>query len=80
MMHPSHSRKRPLTMIRAVSASYVIKQRIASRAQTASFFGCRPETLSAHRRSHYVTLFRKYFGSAAVMVFCTEPSRQPDHG
>jgi hypothetical protein len=76
----SHSRKRPLPMIRAVSASYAIKRRIASRAQTASFFGCRPETLSAHRRRHYVTLFRECFGSAAVMLFCTELNRQPDHG
>ena len=55
----SHSRKRPLPMIRAVSASYVINRKIATRAQTAGFFGCRPETLSAHRRRHYVTQFQE---------------------
>ena len=75
----SHSRKRPLPMIRAVSASYVIKLKIATRAQTASFFGCRPETLSANRRRHYVTLFRECFGSAAVVVFCSELNNKPDY-
>jgi REP element-mobilizing transposase RayT len=74
----SHSRKRPLPMIRAVSASYIMNRKIATRAQTASFFGCRPETLSAHRRRHYVTLFRECFGSAPVMVFCSELNKQPD--
>jgi hypothetical protein len=74
----SHSRRRPLPMIRAVSASYIINRRIATRAQTASFFGCRPETLSAHRRRHYVTLFRGCFGSAAVMMFCSELNKQSD--
>jgi hypothetical protein len=74
----SHSRKRPLPMIRAVSASYIINRKIATRAQTASFFGCRPETLSAHRRRHYVTLFRECFGSAPVMEFCSELNKQPD--
>jgi hypothetical protein len=74
----SHSRKRPLPMIRAVSASYIMNRKIATRAQTANFFGCRPETLSAHRRRRYVTLFREYFGPTAVMVFCSELNRQPD--
>lgn len=74
----SHSRKRPLPMIRAVSASYIINRKIATRAQTASFFGCRPETLSAHRRRHYVAQFREYFGSAPVMAFCSQLNKQPD--
>jgi hypothetical protein len=74
----SPSRKRPLPMIRAVSASYIINRKIATRAQTASFFGCRPETLSAHRRGHYVTLFRECFGSAPVMLFCSELNKRPD--
>jgi hypothetical protein len=74
----SHSRKRPLPMIRAVSASYIINRDIATRAQIASFFGCRPETLSAHRRRYYVTLFCERFGSAAVMGFCSELNEQPD--
>jgi hypothetical protein len=67
----SHSRKRPLPMIRAVSASYLIRRDIATRAQTASFFGCRPETLSAHRRRHYARLFRKWFGAMPGMLFCS---------
>jgi REP element-mobilizing transposase RayT len=67
----SHSRKRPLPMIRAVSASYVIKRKIATRAQAASFFGCRPETLSAHRRRHYAQLFREWFGATRGMLLCS---------
>jgi hypothetical protein len=74
----SHSRKRPLPMIRAVGASYIINRKIATRAQTASFFGCRPETLSAHRRRHYVAQFQECFGSAPVMAFCSELNKQPD--
>src|SRR5579859_6540204 len=74
----SHSRKRPLPMIRAVCASYIVSRKIATRAQTAGFFGCRPETLSAHRRQHYVTLFREYFGSAAVMAFCSELNKKSE--
>jgi hypothetical protein len=67
----SHSRKRPLPMIRAVSAAYLIKRNIATRAQTASFFGCRPETLSAHRRRHYLRLFREWFGVMPGLLFCS---------
>jgi REP element-mobilizing transposase RayT len=67
----SHSRKRPLPMIRAVSASYVIKRKIATRAQTASFFGCRPETLSAHRRRHYAQLLREWFGARPGVLLCS---------
>jgi hypothetical protein len=68
----SHSRKRPLPMIRAVSASYVIKRKIATRAQAASFFGCRPETLSAHRRRHYAQLLREWFGAMPGMLLGLE--------
>ena len=67
----SHSRKRPLPMIRAVSASYVIKRKIATRTQTASFFGCRPETLSAHRRRHFSQLLGEWFGVTRVMLLCS---------
>jgi hypothetical protein len=75
----SHSRKRPLPMIRAVGASYIINRKIATRAQIASFFGCRPETLSAHRRRHYVAQFRECFGSGSVMAFCSQLNKQADH-
>jgi hypothetical protein len=67
----SHSRKRPLPMIRAVSASYVIKRKLATRAQTASFFGCRPETLSAHRRRHYAQQLREWFGAMPGVLLCS---------
>jgi hypothetical protein len=63
----SKSRKRPLPMIRAVAASYIINCKIATRSETASFFGCRPETLSAHRRRRYVTMFQECFGSVLEM-------------
>lgn len=66
----SHSRKRPLPMIRAVSASYLIKRKIATRAQTAGFFGCRPETLSAHRRRHYLRIFHEWFGAMSGVLLC----------
>jgi hypothetical protein len=65
----SHSRKRPLPMMRAMSASYVIKHQIATRAQTARFFGCRPQTLSAQRRRHYEELFRQWFGAMPDILF-----------
>jgi REP element-mobilizing transposase RayT len=74
----SHSRKRPLPMIRAVGASFIINRKIATRAQTARFFGCRPETLSAHRRRHYLAQFRQCFGSAPVMTFCAQLNNQPE--
>jgi AraC-like DNA-binding protein len=74
----SHSRKRPLPMIRAVCASHVIKPNIATRAQMASFFGCSPETLSAHRRRHYVQMFRKWFGVTPEDLFYS--GRNGDRG
>lgn len=64
----SRSRKRPLPMVRAVSASYIIKRDIATRARIASFFGCRPENLSAHRRRHYLEIFREWFGATPGML------------
>jgi REP element-mobilizing transposase RayT len=57
----SHSRKRPLPMIRAISASHVIERHIATRAEMARFFGCRPENLSAHRRRHQEVRFGALF-------------------
>ncbi len=76
----SHSRKRPLPMIRAVCASCAIKRNIATRAQMASFFGCSPETLSAHRRRHYAQLFSKWFGATPGMPFCSGPDRSAPNG
>jgi hypothetical protein len=57
----SHSRKRPLPMIRAICASHVIERHIATRAEMARFFGCRPESLSAHRRRHQEMRFAALF-------------------
>jgi hypothetical protein len=76
----SHSRKRPLPMIRAVCASHMIKRNIATRTQIASFFGCSPETLSAHRRRHYAQLFSKWFGAMPGIPFCSGPDRSAPNG
>jgi REP element-mobilizing transposase RayT len=57
----SQSRKQPLPMIRAISASHVIERHIGTRAETARFFGCRPENLSAHRRRHQELRFSALF-------------------
>jgi hypothetical protein len=67
----SHSRKRPLPMIRALIASYVIACHIANRAQAAQFFGCGPETLSVDRRRHAEVLFRESFGITSDALFST---------
>jgi hypothetical protein len=74
----SPSRKRPLPMVRAVSASYIIKRDIATRAQVASFFGCRPGNLSAHRRRYYMRIFREWFGAMPGML--QSPGRNGDQG
>ncbi len=68
----SHSRRRPLPTIRAVITSYVISRHIATRAQAARFFGCRPETLSVDRRRHAEAVFVQWFGVASDALFSTK--------
>jgi len=66
----SRSRKRPLPMVRALSASYLIKHRIATPAQAARFFNCGPKPLSAQRRRFYEARFRECFGAKPEILFC----------
>jgi hypothetical protein len=65
----SHSRKRPLPMIRALITSHVIACHVATRAQAARFFGCSPETLSVDRRRHAEVLFCEWFGVTSDALF-----------
>jgi putative transposase len=62
----SHSRRRPLPVIRALITTHVIARGIATRSQAARFFGCRPDTLSVDRRRHAEAQFAKWFGSASI--------------
>jgi hypothetical protein len=66
----SRSRKRPLPMVRALSVSYLIKQKIATPAQAARFFNCGPRPVSANRRRFYEVLFRECFGARPEILFC----------
>jgi hypothetical protein len=59
----SRSRKRPLPMIRALSAAYLIEHEIATSAQAARFFGSGARSVSARRRRSYQELFREWFGA-----------------
>ena len=57
-------------MVRALSASYLIKNRIATPAQAARFFNCGPKAVSAKRRRFYEALFRECFGAKPEILFC----------
>jgi hypothetical protein len=65
----SRSRKRPLPMLRALNASYLIEQGIARLMHVARFFGCSPRSVSARRRKFYEALFRKWFGATPEILF-----------
>jgi hypothetical protein len=66
----SRSRKRPLPMVRALSASYLIKHRIATPTRAARFFNCGPKPVSAQRRRFYEALFRECLGAKPEILFC----------
>jgi hypothetical protein len=53
----SHSRRSPLPLIRALTASHVIDHALATQTQVAEFFGCHPKTLSLQRRRHFQSLW-----------------------
>ena len=55
----SHSRRFPLPLIRALTASHVIDQALATQTQAAEFFGCHPKTLSLQRRQHFQSLWER---------------------
>ena len=55
----SHSRRSPLPLIRALTASHVIDDALATQTQVAGFFGCHPKTLSLPRRQHFQSLWER---------------------
>jgi hypothetical protein len=65
----SRLRKRPLPMVRALSASYLIKHRIATPTQIARYFNCGPKSVSAQRRRFYEARFRESFGAKPEILF-----------
>jgi hypothetical protein len=65
----SRSRKRPLPMVRALSAAYLIEHDIATAAQAARFFGSGPVTVAARRRRFYQVRFREWFGAKPEILF-----------
>ena len=72
----SRSRKRPLPMVRALSAAYLIEHEIATAAQAARFFGSGPRSVSARRRRFYEVLFREWFGARPEILL--SPGRHGD--
>jgi hypothetical protein len=72
----SRSRKRPLPMVRALSAGYLIEHDIATAAQAARFFGSGPTSVSARRRRFYQVRFREWFGAQPEILF--SPRREAD--
>jgi hypothetical protein len=72
----SRSRKRPLPMIRALSAAYLIEHEIATAAQAARFFGSGPRSVSTRRRRSYQELFLKWFGAMPQVLL--NPGRDGD--
>ncbi len=67
-------RKRPLGMLRALSVSYVVEQKIATVTQAARFFLCSPRSVSARRRRFYEVLFREWFDAKSEILFGRERS------
>jgi hypothetical protein len=74
----SRSRKRPLPMVRALSASYLIKHQVATPTRAARFFNCGPKSLSAQRRRFYESFFRECFGAKPEVLFC--PTSETETG
>lgn len=67
-------RKRPLPMLRALSVSYVVEQKMATVTQAARFFLCSPRSVSARRRRFYTALFREWFDAKPEILFGRERS------
>lgn len=65
----SRSRKRPLPMVRALSATYLVGHHIGTLAQAAQFFGCGPTPVSARRRRFYAALFCEWFDARPDILF-----------
>jgi hypothetical protein len=68
----SKSRLRPLPMIRALIASFIVANRVATLRQVEHFFGCRPKALSAGRRRRHEKLFEHLFKRHYSALFHVE--------
>ena len=71
----SGSRKRPLPMVRALSASQLIEREIATAGQAARFLRCGAAPVSARRRSFYAKMFRELFGADPGVLLSPPPPR-----
>jgi hypothetical protein len=65
----SKLRKRPLPVVRALIASYLIEHRITTATQAARFFGVNPRSVSVGRRRSYEMVFRGWFGTLPDILF-----------
>ncbi|MDB6083158.1 MAG: hypothetical protein JWN43_1039, partial [Gammaproteobacteria bacterium] len=65
----SKSRKRPLPMVRALTASYLIEHGITTATLAARFFGFNPRSVSVGRRRSYERDFRGWFGTLPEVLF-----------
>jgi hypothetical protein len=66
----SRSRRRPLPMVRTLSVSYLVENKIATPAQAARVLGCSPRSVSSQRRRFYEARFRELFGAGPEILFC----------
>lgn len=71
----SRSRRRPLPMLRALCASYLLEHRLVTQRHLARVFGCRPATLSLGKRQHHERAFRRLFKQSHEGLF---PQRRLD--
>ena len=76
----SASRRRPLPMVRALSASCLIEQKIATASQAARFLGCGSSPVSVRRRHFYEEMFRHLFGAELETLFSPRPARTWSRG
>jgi hypothetical protein len=76
----SASRAQPLPMLRGLSATYLIRNRIGTLRQIESFFNCRPGTLSARRRRHYEHEFEQLFDTPCDQLFKCDSCPVVRHG
>jgi hypothetical protein len=65
----SKLRKRPLPVVRALIASYLIEHGITTATQAARFFGFNPRSVSVGRRRSYEMAFRGWFGTMPDILF-----------
>jgi hypothetical protein len=65
----SKLRKRPLPVVRALIASYLIEHGITTATQAARFFGFNPRSVSVGRRRSYERVFRGWFDTLPDILF-----------